>query len=68
MSVGDAEFSPSVDVLQNGSTITYISSNSISQLSVDFVTPEDGEVIVNISDYSYTALRMQVTLERLGSE
>lgn len=68
LSSGGAEASPSVDVLQAGNSLTYISSSRVSQLSVDFVTPDDGDVVVNISDYSYTNLRLQVTLERLGSE
>ncbi|MBE0690083.1 MAG: hypothetical protein IH587_08190, partial [Anaerolineae bacterium] len=54
--------SPSVSVTQGGSTITYISASSITELTVSFVVPDDGEVLVQIDDYSYAAHSIEVTL------
>jgi len=56
--------SPSVSVTQDGSSITYISSSTVTELSVSFMVPNDGDVLVQIDDYAYSPHSMVVTLTR----
>lgn len=55
--------SPTVDVLQNGVSIAYISSSQVDTLELVFTVPEDGQVVVRINDYSYSTAELEVRLE-----
>jgi hypothetical protein len=55
--------SPSIELLQAGSSVAYISANGVSRISFDLVVPDDGDVLVNFSDYSYSNVSYEVTLE-----
>lgn len=54
--------SPSVTVMQGDSTLANASGSYISDLNFSFVTPSDGDVLVQITDYSYTTLSYEVSL------
>ncbi|PJF26088.1 MAG: hypothetical protein CUN53_09480 [Phototrophicales bacterium] len=56
--------SPSIDITQNGMSIGYTSSSSITSLSFSFVTPDDGDVLVRINEYSYNNAELTVELAR----
>ncbi|MDZ4766204.1 MAG: hypothetical protein SGI73_16815 [Chloroflexota bacterium] len=56
--------SPSVDVTQDGSSVTYFSSSNVEGASFTFTTPNDGDVVMRFSEYSYSNLALEVTLER----
>jgi hypothetical protein len=64
LSVRSGTASPSVDVSQFGSSLSYFSASSVANVSFTFVTPNDGEVIVRINEYSYSNVALDVTLER----
>lgn len=57
-----ASGSPSITVTQGDTTIASASASSVSDLSVGFVTPDDGAVLVQINDYSFDALTYEVSL------
>ncbi|MCL4250646.1 MAG: pre-peptidase C-terminal domain-containing protein [Anaerolineae bacterium] len=68
LTVQDGESgSPSVSVTQNGSSITYISASTVTELSVSFVVPGDGDVLVQIDDYGYVTHTIEVTLDKKSS-
>ena len=54
--------SPSVDVSQNGTSVTYISSSAVEGLSVIFTVPSDGDLLVTLSEYSYVNLSLEVSI------
>ena len=54
--------SPNLSVLQNTSTIASGSGSSVSDLSLSFVVPSDGNVVVQLNEYSYNNLSFEVTL------
>lgn len=54
--------SPSVDVSQDGGSVTYVSSSSVEGLSVIFTIPEDGDIQVTVSEYSYTNQSLEVSI------
>jgi hypothetical protein len=56
--------SPNVTVTQNNSTVTYISSSDVTMLEVSFVVPDDGDVLVQIDEFSYVDSVIEVTLTR----
>lgn len=62
------EGSPSIDITQEGISLGYTSTSQVSRLSIDLVPDSDGEVVLRISDYSYSNLTYQVTLEEVGNE
>jgi pre-peptidase len=64
----DSTFSPSITVTQSGTSLTYISSSTISEISFVVAIPNDGTVNVQIDDYTYTSNVATVTLERLSDE
>ncbi len=65
-SASDGIGSPNVSVMQDGETIANASSNTVQSLSFSFVTPSDGEIIIQINDYSYSSVSYTVSLERMG--
>lgn len=58
----DRSSSPSLEVTQGGSSLSYISASGVSAFSVEFTVPDDGEVVINFSDYSYTNISYEVEL------
>jgi hypothetical protein len=58
--------SPSVTITQNGETVATASADSSTALLVAFITPEDGLVNVQITDYSYEKVVMSVRVETVG--
>lgn len=61
---GISAVSPNVTVTQDGVTLSYISASTVSGLTVSFEIPEDGVVLVQIDEYSYTSNSLDVSLER----
>jgi uncharacterized protein YdeI (BOF family) len=59
----DGNASPSVDIYQAGSSLAYASANYVEGFSVTFTVPSDGDVQVNLSEYSYANVRLTVTAE-----
>lgn len=58
--------SPSIDMSQNGYSVGYFSSSSIHGLSVEFSIVEGGTVIARFSEYSYSDVALEVTLEEVA--
>ncbi len=54
--------SPNVNVMQNDTTLASASGSYLTDLNFSFVTTADGEVMVQITDYSYATLSYEVTL------
>jgi hypothetical protein len=54
--------SPSVDVSQNGSSLTYISASTVEAVSATFTIPSDGDVLITVSEYSYTNLSLEISI------
>jgi hypothetical protein len=59
---GNTTGSPSVDVSQNGTSLTYVSASTVQSVSAIFTIPSDGDVIVTVSEYSYTNLSLEVSI------
>ncbi len=57
---------PSVTITQDGTTVATASASSSTALLVAFITPEDGPVNVQITDYSYEKVVMTVRVETVG--
>jgi len=60
------QISPSVDIYDSDSySIAYASSSYISELSFVFTVATDGELQINISDYSYNNTSVIVSIEEV---
>ena len=59
----NATGSPNISVMQAGSTLASGSGSYVSGLTLEFSVYSDGEVLVSISDYSYSDLTYSVSLE-----
>lgn len=57
------EFSPNVDILQGGSSLSYGSASYVTGFSLTLTVPDDGEVRFNINDYSYTSVTVTASVE-----
>lgn len=64
----NATFSPSLTITQAGSSITYTSASNVNEVSFVITIPDDGQVNVQIDDYSYTSNVVTATLENLSDE
>lgn len=66
----DATASPSITVMQQGQTLSYISASSVTNLSATFGVPSDEEVLVMIEEYSYSGdtISIEVSLERATAD
>lgn len=62
-----ASGSPSVSVMQGSSTLASASGSSVSSLSFSITPSSDGDVVVQITDYSYSSLSYEVSLEKAGA-
>jgi hypothetical protein len=58
--------SPSLTVTQAGTEIASGSGSIVSALTLEFKVPADGIVTVQLSDYSYTNIVYQVSVERVN--
>lgn len=58
-----AEFSPNVDILQGGASLSYGSASYVTGFSLSLTVPEDGDVRFNINDYSYTTVTVTASVE-----
>ncbi|MBZ0279903.1 MAG: pre-peptidase C-terminal domain-containing protein [Anaerolineae bacterium] len=56
--------SPSITVTQGEATLATGSGSDVTNLIIEFTVPEDGTVTVQIYDYSFTALVLEVSVER----
>ncbi|MBL8131027.1 MAG: PPC domain-containing protein [Anaerolineae bacterium] len=63
---GAVSSSLNLDVRQDGTSIAYANANTLSAITVEFTVPNDGDVNLVISEYSYTNFEFEVTLERVG--
>jgi hypothetical protein len=59
---GGESGSPSVSIMQNGTTVASASGSTVSDLNFSFTPTSDGQVIVQITDYSYNNLSYEVSL------
>jgi stress response protein SCP2 len=58
----DMTGSPSISVTQDGTTIASISGSYISNVEFSFTPSSDGEVVVQVTDYSYDSVSYEVAL------
>jgi hypothetical protein len=49
----DEGFSPSVDIVQDGESLAYVSTSYVQSLTFTFEIPDDGDVSIIINEYSY---------------
>ena len=64
--VRDGVGSPNVTITQNGTAVATGSASTSTALLVAFIVPEDGPVTVQITDYSYAKVVMNVRVETVG--
>lgn len=64
----NSTFSPSLTITQAGTSLTYISTSTVNEVSFVITIPSDGRVNVQIDDYSYVSHIVTATLERLSNE
>ncbi len=57
--------SPSITLTQNGASIASMNSYTVTGASLEFTVPDDGEVVVQINEYSYTDLELEVSLRKV---
>jgi hypothetical protein len=55
--------SPNISVMQQGSSIAYASASYVSGTSIDFTPTSAGETLIQISEYSYTDISYEVSIE-----
>jgi hypothetical protein len=65
---GGGTASPNVIVTESGTQLAAANGTNVSELVFDFVTPQDCEPLVQIYDYSYASVILEVELVRLGVE
>ncbi|MEO8607614.1 MAG: PPC domain-containing protein [Chloroflexota bacterium] len=58
--------SPNLTITQNGTSVATGSASTSSALMVEFTVPDDGAVTVQITDYSYAKVVMNVRVEAVG--
>jgi hypothetical protein len=58
--------SPSVDVQQDGISIASANASYVDVVTFSFVVPEDGEIIVNLSEYSYANTSVTISITNTG--
>jgi hypothetical protein len=54
--------SPSVEVAQDGVSVTYVSASTVEGLSVIFTVPSDGDLLITVSEYSYVNLSLEISI------
>lgn len=56
-----------IDITQGGTSVAYLSSDALTALTLTLVVPQDGVVVVELNDYSYTVKILTLTLERAAA-
>jgi hypothetical protein len=64
--VGDGTTSPNITVLQSGTNVSYASSSQVHRIALDFTIPGDGQLLIQLEDYSFSGSQIEVSLERLS--
>ncbi len=64
---GDQSSSINLDVRQGENTVANANASTVSNLVIDFVTSEAGEVTVVISEYSYSGINAEISIQPLDS-
>ncbi|HYO87874.1 MAG TPA: hypothetical protein VER79_04455, partial [Candidatus Limnocylindrales bacterium] len=59
-SVSGSLISPNVDIQQNGSSVAYGSASSVTEFSYVFTASVSGDLILNVSEYSYADAQVEV--------
>lgn len=54
--------SPSIDVSQDGTSLAYINASTVQGMSAIFTIPSDGDVVITVSEYSYTNVALEVSI------
>lgn len=60
--VSGADASPSVDVAQDGTSLAYMNASTVQNLSAIITIPEDGELVITVSEYSYSNRTLEVAI------
>lgn len=55
--------SPSITVSQDGVTVATLNAGYVGAASIEFTVPADGQLTIQVSDYSYTSLVLRVSIE-----
>lgn len=58
--------SPSVDVQQDGISIASVNASNADLVTFQFEAPEDGELVVNLSEYSYANTSVTISITNTG--
>ncbi len=56
--------SPSITITQDTQTLASVSSSTIQDVTFSFVVPADGQVILQLNEYSYANLSYEVSLTK----
>ncbi|MFO7320418.1 MAG: hypothetical protein DIU68_001680 [Chloroflexota bacterium] len=62
----ETQAAPNIGILQGDRSLAYASGTMVNRLSFDFTVPANGDVFVQIDEYSYTDISLRITLERLS--
>ena len=54
--------SPSIDVSQDGSSLAYINASTVEAMSAIFTIPSDGNLVITVSEYSYSNVALEVSI------
>lgn len=55
----------SISARQNGTSVSDFSGYNLSTASIEFTVPSDGEVMLTVSEYSYSNIEIEVSVEHL---
>jgi hypothetical protein len=61
-SVSGSELSPNIDIQFNGSTVAYGSASYVTEFSFVFAASDDGDLTLNVSDYSFDNTQVEVRI------
>ncbi len=64
--VEDGGSAPVLAITQEGQTLATAEVTGVTALALEFVVPADGAVNVQISDYNFARVTLELTLERVG--
>ena len=63
VSVSGADIaSPTLDISQDGSSLSYISASNVESLTAIITIPDDGDLVVTVSEYSYENLTLEISV------
>jgi hypothetical protein len=61
-SVSGSQLSPNIDIQFNGSTVAYGSASYVTEFSFVFAASDDGDLTLNVSDYSFDNTQVEVRI------